>query len=445
MPDEGKPRPETSTEALRLKAALYDPNTKLYTISAVMETVRSFFHRSRVVGLIHCELDPKSKLESIYGWQVLDGVLASVSAVLRGARGRELPDETVICQTGVSHDRFVLFIPQPRPRQSGKAVGLDESCALLGELIARRFEGEEYRTMTPGPIFNLGAITLTEHPFHRLERLVSRGLDEARRIGARGEGDRLARRHAELKRIIREEEIETFFQPILDLGDQRVIGYEAFVRGPRDTMFESPGTLFAYSDEVGMSVELDLLCQRAAVQKARDLPAGQKLFLNALPASLLDPGFRESLLAFLPGDSSIAREDIVLDIADRSDIDDVEAFGPEVLGLRTQGFRVSIDDFGKASLSLDKITKLRPDFIKVDRSLIRDIDKDAVKREVLRSLCKEARTIDSVVIAEGIETAGELLTAKRCGVTLGQGYLFCRPTRDLPPPRLKLKTERGEM
>jgi EAL domain-containing protein (putative c-di-GMP-specific phosphodiesterase class I) len=254
-------------------------------------------------------------------------------------------------------------------------------------------------------------------------------------IGMKRDARDHTRQHAELKRIIRDQAIDILFQPILDLRDAHIIGYEAFMRGPRDSVFETPSSIFEFSRQTGMSGELDIICQRAALRQARRLSAGDKLFLNALPASLLDPGFREGLLADLPSDFPIRREDIVLEITDRHSIVDVGAFESEVSGLKSQGFRMSIDDVGRASTSLESLAELQPDFIKVDMSLIRNIHNNLIKQDLLRSVCEVARGMDAQVIAEGIETREELDTVLRCGARYGQGYLFFRPSKDLPAER----------
>jgi EAL domain-containing protein (putative c-di-GMP-specific phosphodiesterase class I) len=298
--------------------------------------------------------------------------------------------------------------------------------------IEERFAGAEYQDMTPRPGVNVGIAAVTEHPFFRLERQIEKGIDDARAAGGRQREPERARQHAELKRIIRDQQIETLFQPIVDLENGRIMGYEAFARGPADSAFTMPDSLFALSRDAGMAGELDRVCQRAALRSARRLGPGHKLFLNALADSLLDPGFREGLLADLPADFPIQRGDIVLEIADRNTIADYDAFGAEVDDLRACGFRMSIDDVGKGATSLESLSQVRPDFIKVDMSLIRNIGNNLIKQELLRSLLQVARTMNAQVIVEGVETQEELDAVRRCGAKLGQGYLFQRPSRDIP-------------
>jgi len=429
-------------EYLRLKAASFDPNTELVAVPVVLEQVRALFQRVRAVGLVHIEIDPGSRVETVYGWQVLDGLLKTVSAELGRMQQALFPPGSITCQAGIYADRFLVFLPLTR-------AGRDSGAGLLASVVnecrqrlAGRFSGAEFRSMTPRPVVAVGGTTVEEHPFHRLERQIYTAIDEARLVGGRGEITERSRNHAELKRLIREQRIETLFQAVVDLETGKVVGFEAFSRGPRDTVFERPAHLFEVSQQFGMAGEVDLLCQRTALRQARRMEGGCKLFLNALPSSLLEPGFRESLLADLPDGFPLGRQDIVLEIADRSSIEDYEAFGTEVTDLRAMGFKMSIDDVGKGSTSLESLTEIKPDYIKVDTSLIRNIHSNLIKQELLRSLCQVAKTMDCQVIAEGIETQEELTAVRRCGARLGQGYYFQRPGRDLATGVFKM--DRGE-
>jgi EAL domain-containing protein (putative c-di-GMP-specific phosphodiesterase class I)/GGDEF domain-containing protein len=428
--------------SLRLKGALYDPNTELHAYPAVQERIRGLFHKTRCVGVLHLEIDPHARVESVYGWQVFDGILSAVAQELRQI-GTSLHADTVICQSGIYAERFLLFMPLSRAEQAGRGAVVADAGRALHERIARRLQGPEFGSMTPRPTFSIGAATILEHPFFRLERQILHGVDEARSIGLRGDAQERTRQHAELKRIIREQSIETLFQPIIELDTEKIIGYEALTRGPRDSMFEAPSSLFEYSREVGMSCELDIICQRAALKQARRLSPGDKLFLNALPTSLMDPGFREGLLADLPGDCPIGRENIVLEIAGRASLEDFGAFGSEISDLRARGFRMSIDDVGSGPSSLESLGEVHPDFIKVDGSVIKNIHREMIKQELLRSICQAADGMSAEVIAEGIETAEELETVRRCGAHYGQGYLFSRPSSELPARRPR--AERGRM
>lgn len=431
------------TEYLRLKSSLFDPNTELQSVAAMIETVRAIFQRTRSVGVVHIEIDPLARVETVYGWQVLDDLLRRVAGQLNSLKGTILPAEALICQTGICAERFVVIVPISRSEEAAPSGLLARMTRSVGETIEKDLAASEFAGMGPKPAIAVGAVTVTEHPFFRLERQIYRAIEEARIAASRGEAHERSRQHAELKRIIRDQNVEVVFQPILHLESGRIIGYEAFTRGPRDSIFETSNSLFEYSRELGMTAELDLLCQKAVLRQARRLSAGDILFLNTLPTSLLDPGFRESLLAELPDGFPITREEIVLDIGDMNSIEDYEAFGTEVTDLRARGFRMSLDDVGRGASTLENISEVGPEFIKIDNALVRNIDKSPIKQEIVRSLCHAAGAINAVVIAEGIETTEEMETVMRCGASHGQGYLFYKPSRELPARQVR--SQRADM
>lgn len=439
---EGIPQiPEPSrlrTEYLRLKSVLYDPNTGLDASAAILERVRALFHHTRSIGLIHLQIDPSSRLEGIYGWQVLDGLLREVATNLEDLRGCGVPSDSLVSQVGIHSDRFLLFVPLVPGRLEAQKTNLSRIREAVEGRMDTLFAGMEYRSMTPRPAPRIGSTIVSDHPFFRLERQIYEGIDRAGSSESRAGPEGWRRWQAELERIVKEQAIETLFQPVVDLDDNHVIGYEALTRGPRATDFEMPLSLFERSKEIGIAEELDRVCRHAALTHARKLEPGDKLFINALPDSLLEPGFRDALLADLQQNHPVARQDIVLEITDRWAIHDYEAFCSEVSNLKACGFRMSFDNVGKSSTSLESLLELEPDFIKIDGSLIRNIHKNLIKQELVRSLCRAAQTIDSQIIAEGIETRDEMEAVKRCGVQMGQGYYFSRPSRELPVRGVKV-------
>lgn len=419
------------TEYLKLRAALYDPNTRLRSVPAVLEAVRGLFDLGRWVGLIHLAADPLRRIESIYGWQSTDRLLRTIASTLESCVGKCIPAESVIAQSGIYGGCFATFLPIGSATTSPLDL-LEKAASAIASKLEEQFAAAEYRTMSPRLSFRTGFSAFTNEPFFRLERIVYRALDEAASVGGGGEARRRNREQTELKRILRERDIDVVFQPVVQLDETRIIGFEAFCRGPRNSTLEQPRALFATSSDASMARELDLLCQRRALEGARGMGAGVKLFLNALPDSLLDPGFRDHLLRDLPDGLPFREEDIVLEIADRDAIGDYRHFEAEVGELRTRGFRLGVDDVGTGSRSLQTITEVKPDYIKVDRSLIRNIQNNLVKQEMLRSLSNVARSIEAILVAEGIESGEELAAVKSCGVHYGQGFLFSAPRHDFP-------------
>src|SRR4029453_14524232 len=106
------------TECLRSKSSLFDPNTELQSVAAMIETVRAIFQRTRSVGVVHIEIDPLARVETVYGWQVLDALLPRAAGQLNSLKGTILPAEALICQTGICAERFVVIVPISRSEEA---------------------------------------------------------------------------------------------------------------------------------------------------------------------------------------------------------------------------------------------------------------------------------------------------------------------------------------
>jgi EAL domain-containing protein (putative c-di-GMP-specific phosphodiesterase class I) len=259
---------------------------------------------------------------------------------------------------------------------------------------------------------------------------VHAAVEEARTLNEKRRRRADAIRGAELRRIIREAEVSTLFQPVVDLGDRTIVGYEALTRGPKDSGLEMPAVMFALSRRLGMEVDLDRLCRRHAVQGSgaiSDTHRG-RIFLNVLPGSLFDPEWFEESFAGLMTASSLTPKDLVLEVSERGADLDVARLASALDALRKRGFGVALDDIGTGYASLATIEQVRPDYLKVDVSLVRGVHENLIKQELLSSLVHIGGRIGAAVVAEGIECEEEADAVRAAGAPLGQGYLFARPS-----------------
>lgn len=216
--------------------------------------------------------------------------------------------------------------------------------------------------------------------------------------------------------------VTTAFQPIRDLGTGAVIGAEALTRF---TTFpgRSVGTWFANATSIGRGPDLEFLAMETALAAAAKLPPHLYIAVNLSPAACLDPRLREILQK-----SGLPPERIVLEVTERSEVTDYEPLAAEFEILRQTGLRVAVDDAGAGFASMRHILQLRPELIKLDRSIIAGIDADAHQRALGFAMVSFARATGATLIAEGIETAGELATVTQLGMNAGQGYFLGQPT-----------------
>lgn len=211
------------------------------------------------------------------------------------------------------------------------------------------------------------------------------------------------------------------YQPILALDSLEVVGAEALSRFPPGT--PPPDEWFSSAAAAGVGEDLELEAVSAA---ARGLPLLQgRLAINVSPATASSPRTARLL-------QSLPLHRIVLEVTEHEEVRDYEALHAALRPLREQGLRLAVDDVGAGFASMRHVLCLAPDVVKLDVSLVRDIDADQARRALATALVAFARTTGASVVAEGIETGAELEALRSLGVDRGQGYYLGRPA---PLPR----------
>jgi EAL domain-containing protein (putative c-di-GMP-specific phosphodiesterase class I) len=222
-----------------------------------------------------------------------------------------------------------------------------------------------------------------------------------------------------LHAVLRSGALQTAFQPIVQLDDGMVRGYEALARFDR-RHFTSPAEAFATATAAGLGAELELLAVTRALSRLDDVPAGAWLSLNLSAEALLQPETLAALLAH-------AHRRIAVEVTEHTCVRNYAALHDVLTALRRAGVLIAVDDMGSGFASLTHTLHVRPDLIKLDISLIRDINADPIRIALTRALVSFADTVGAVLIAEGIETLAEHDQLRSLGVRHGQGYYMAKP------------------
>ncbi|SMP70430.1 EAL domain-containing protein [Anoxynatronum buryatiense] len=227
--------------------------------------------------------------------------------------------------------------------------------------------------------------------------------------------------------LLHHKQITTHFQAIVSLSDGEVLGYEALSRGPEKSWFYRPDRLFDHARRLNRVWELDLLCRSCAIQNARETIGKHKLFINVDPDSILDPKFRKGFTREQLKSVELDAATIIIELTEKTAVTDYRHFNRLLRNYLDQGYRIAIDDAGSGYSGLRLIAETRPDYLKIDMDLVRNVDKDMVKRELLRSVQRFAQLTGIKTIAEGIETWDEARALMDMGVHYGQGYWIQKP------------------
>jgi len=270
----------------------------------------------------------------------------------------------------------------------------------------------------------------------------SGGQLEALRILARLVGARLAREHAEQARraaavaelapLVDGRLRTTVLQPIVELDTGRAVGFEALSRFREESgAARRPDEVFALALQLGVGLALEQAAARSALALLPQLPDDTYLSVNLSPQAVLDPASYDLLSAALAGGGAGR---VVLELTEHERVPDYPGLLLVLERLRGQGLRLAVDDAGSGFASLQHVTRLRPEVIKLDIAFVRELHLDPARRAVARAMAGFAADLGATLVAEGVETVAELDQLLLLGVPLGQGYHFAAPA----PPAVAL-------
>ena len=224
-------------------------------------------------------------------------------------------------------------------------------------------------------------------------------------------------------------ELTMAFQPIVDMRDHSVYAYEALVRGTDGT---GAGAILSRVN-ADNRYAFDQSCRIKAVELAAGLKMPCNLSINFLPNAVYEPAacIRATLQAAERYQFPLNR--ILFEVTENERVVDKAHLRRILEEYRKLGFKTAIDDFGAGYAGLNLLAEFQPDMIKIDMDLLRDIDADKVKQAIVHGIVGVARTLGIEIIAEGIESLGELRFLLNQGIYLYQGYLFSRPEIETLP------------
>lgn len=251
------------------------------------------------------------------------------------------------------------------------------------------------------------------------------------------QGFHARRVRTEVSRVAKGRGLDLALQPIFDIHSGRPIGYEALSR-PR-AFDQSPAELLEEATRQGRRWAVERSMRRRALAHLARLDRRALLFVNCSPGVLADERFVDDLLESLSSATNAKPRDLVLEITEEPDRTDGPGLDRAIAAVRKLGVQVAVDDVGAGSSGLRRIARFAPDWIKVDRGLVEELDRDAgAAGHVIAGLVSVADRCGARLIAEGVERPCQVERLRSLGVRFLQGFLLGRPVAApaAPPPRL---------
>lgn len=227
---------------------------------------------------------------------------------------------------------------------------------------------------------------------------------------------------ARINDVLATRALVTAFQPIYSLTTRTVIGAEALTRIVSSPV-RSPETWFAEAESVGRGVDLEFLAMETALRAAERLPEHIYVAVNLSPQACMDPRLSSVLL-----ECGLPAGRIVVELTERAAVAEYVPLLRALRKWRQSGLRIAVDDAGAGYASMRHILHLKPDLIKLDRSIIASINADRYKRALCAAMVSFAQETSAKLVAEGLETETELAAIKELGVDSAQGYFLGKPS-----------------
>jgi EAL domain-containing protein (putative c-di-GMP-specific phosphodiesterase class I)/GGDEF domain-containing protein len=400
--------------------------TDFPSLSHYFDRIREALEERKRLGLLSITVLQRRSVENSTGWGAYDSVMREVSAFLVRYRTERMRDSDTLFGPSQSGNAFVLLLTPPRQRRE-----LELSDVRQVRSRVRRALREHLTRHVSSDVFERFGVYVGGSMLHNEERvapdrIVYRALDEAFADSLR-DRERENRRHTiVLQRILKTGLVRAVYQPVVDLHERRIVGYEALTRVPR-TLFDPIELLFKAAHDNDAVWTLERLCRKKALENLPPLDKDQLVFLNIEPDSIHDPELRDLTFESLLEGAGLEPTQVVLEVTERSAVKDFAAFRQTLQHVRERGLRLAMDDVGAGYAGLQAIAEIAPDFIKVDINLVRDVHTHRIKRELIATIRRFAASTGIDLVAEGVESPEELESLMEVGVRHAQGFLFARP------------------
>ncbi|KAF0188817.1 MAG: diguanylate [Desulfobulbaceae bacterium] len=242
--------------------------------------------------------------------------------------------------------------------------------------------------------------------------------------------------------------LSSWFQPIFSRQNGEIYGYEALTRIRDGAPHFDISKLFSKAQTEGMIASLDMQCRENAFCRASELGLLQKnayLFVNICPDTLIHPDHRGGITDRLAEDCGIPKERIVLEVTEQEAIKNYALFQQSIEHYRKRGYKIAIDDFGVGYGGLKMLSIVQPDYVKIDRHFIDELDRYHFKYNLVDAMATVCHKLGIMVIAEGIERQEELEIVTRFGIDLFQGYYLERPGPGLSDRCVEIPGKRNDV
>ena len=393
-------------------------------------------HRKEMLAVHHLDLDQFKAVNDTFGHPVGDRLLNLVAERLRAVVretdtiARMGGDEFVIVQAQIAEAADATALAERIVHRVSQPYDIDGQQAVIGVSIG----------IAVGPGDGISADMLLRNADLALNRAKGEGRGTFRFFEPAMDMQMQARRTMEqdLRRALSGGEFELHYQPVVNLAQDEISGFEALIRWNHPTQgMVSPASFIPLAEEIGFIVPIGEWVIRQACATAARWPGNLKVAVNISAVQFRNPGLSEVIVNALAA-SGLDPARLEIEITESVLLQNREATLAVLHQLRALGVRIALDDFGTGYSSLTYLQCFPFDKIKIDRSFVKDITENSGSLNIVRAVAALARGMGMAATAEGVETREQLDSITSEGCTEMQGFLFSRPLPALEIERLFL-------
>ena len=411
-----------AAERLAQRNANTDPGTGLANRRELMRSLSEMLEMKTPGVLLLLDLDHFKRVNDLHGHAAGDRLLLAVADALK----QSAPANACCARTG--GDEFAMLFSSIHDSEAEKVAKAIQQCLAAPVFV----EGAQLQASASIGLARLETRDNEEGALRRSDVALYAAKRNGRNAFAWFDEhleleltDRL-KLEENIRAGIRKGDFVPFFQPLIDLGTQEIVGFEALARwrSADGSMMDAEHFIEA-AERTGLIGPLTFTVIEQAMKDARDWPAHLKLAVNVSPVQFRDPLLAEQILKLLSSTGFPANR-LEIEITEGSLLEDREQVMTIIESLKNVGVRISLDDFGTGYASLAQVNRLPLDRIKIDKSFITTIVKSQRTAEIVNTIAALGHTLDVPISAEGVESEQIRAALEQFGCSEAQGWLFGR-------------------
>jgi EAL domain-containing protein (putative c-di-GMP-specific phosphodiesterase class I) len=391
-----------------------------------MEMLKS----ERRLGTVSIKLSLINYVEELKGWEVYDKVINEYARTIENNILKETNNVNKSIKLFIKYERsdeFLIFVPLHQNKVKHSSLYFDEYVENLNQYLKIKSETLKETIQLYELNLLVGKSIVDYKGIVRTERSIYNAVENARLDTFKQLEHNLEQHKTQIDKIIKNKNVNTVYQPIIDLKKNSVHGFEALSRFDVHNLSLNTEGVFILAMKLNLTRNLEKMCMETAVMSSKGIKKCHHLFINLDPNEITYGSINADAFTSFIKKYDLTPSNIVFEITERRYVSNLNDFNKKFDKFKKIGYKIAIDDFGAGYSNLNTIAVIKPDYLKIDINLIRDIDKDLVKKEIVKTLMQFAKKINVKVLSEGVETKEEADTLIELGSELGQGYLYGRP------------------